>query len=1225
MKCFYSKFFLLLALVFNSFAVNAQTITIDSPNGVEGTSIAVSVDAESITDLTAFQWTIDYDPTKLTYTGCTNWATGTSVLDVTINDDGAGKLTFAYNNYPTVITGIDPSGKFFDLNFDIAGGTSGTTTTLVWSDDPTVRELSNTVPAEIIATWNNGTITINAANPTLSIEHVIGSPGNPVLVPVNALDLYDINAFQWTIEYDATQLTYVSVTNWAAGVNTAELVLNDDGAGKLTFAYNDYPNGFDIADGKFFDLNFNVDAAASGVTPLVWSDVPTARELSNSVPEVIIATWNSGSINNGRTWLGVVSSDWHTANNWSPPVVPTLADNVVIPEVDPANYYPVINNTTTAECADMIIEVNAVLTVGTIGKLTVHGTMQNNNGIDGLIVKSDATGTGSLILNSPAQGTVERFLNKTTTTQGQWFFIGSPVSSAPLSMFNLNNFYYYNEGVDDWWTGPDYYYNGGYGWQVPGTDLSVGTGYIYYYYQTTLAYTGDLNYSETGYTFNVNYTEHPGDAANSKPYTEFDGWNLLSNPYHSAIDWLKVGKTGLNNSVYYYDGSADNYVYYIDNGDGSGSGANGGSQFIPMGQGFFVKADNTAGGQLDIPNNARTHAADDFFKSNKRNSTADKYGPATELRFNINTNVGSDEGLIQFRKDRNTKAIYDGRYDAYKRFSWNEVMPQVYALSADESLRYAITSISPGETTQVVSLGYKLPENTEYTIQFSEFYDYYYDYLYLEDSKENKYVDLSKNSDYTFIAEKGLTDDRLKLHFGVNQPPAVTGEISDQFVTAESLFFLDVSGLFEDYDLLDEVTYIAEFADGTQLPNWLEFDAENKIFKGTPQNANFGSSQIVLKGRDNYGGSSQISFLLTVREKNYPPYIENPIDDQTAAYNRQWDFVIPANTFGDPNYNNQLTYTADYDAALDNWLHFDEAKQTFNAQPKNEHEGEYYLKVNVTDQLGETVSDSFRLQVVKPMEIAEYSREISACEDDELTITIEASGTNIKYQWYFEGEQIPDAVSAHYSISNVRQTHAGSYSCLVSDDYFEKMTDDMVLSLFEPINIYSHPSDINAVYGSTIVFSIGAEGSILDYQWRLDGNELEFDENILGVDTEALVIHNFTAEHEGIYDVIIFGECGQLVSGSASLNSDASKVEETAVGINLFPNPVNDILNITWDDEQYYVDIEFIDAVTGQLLFKDGIQKPQNLKFDISFLASGVYFVKISTDDSVETYKFVKQ
>jgi uncharacterized protein (DUF2141 family) len=146
----------LFILIFScSLGFSQATLTIVTVSGCAGNSISIPVQASGISDMTGFQFTISYDNTKLTYVNTTNWSGGTILDDILITPLN-GKITFVYSG-----GGINiPSGKFFDLNFNIINGSSGSSSVL-WSDDPTPRELSNSVPVIINCIYSNGGVNIN--------------------------------------------------------------------------------------------------------------------------------------------------------------------------------------------------------------------------------------------------------------------------------------------------------------------------------------------------------------------------------------------------------------------------------------------------------------------------------------------------------------------------------------------------------------------------------------------------------------------------------------------------------------------------------------------------------------------------------------------------------------------------------------------------------------------------------------------------------------------------------------------------------------------------------------------------------------------------------------------------------------------------------------------------------------------------------------------------------
>jgi len=90
------------------------------------------------------------------------------------------------------------------------------------------------------------------------------------------------------------------------------------------------------------------------------------------------------------TWTGTTSTDWGTASNWSPSVVPGSGDTATIPDVSGgSNRYPTI--TTSVTIAGLTINSGASLTIGSGGSLTLTGNFTNNGNF--------SAGTGTVAFN----------------------------------------------------------------------------------------------------------------------------------------------------------------------------------------------------------------------------------------------------------------------------------------------------------------------------------------------------------------------------------------------------------------------------------------------------------------------------------------------------------------------------------------------------------------------------------------------------------------------------------------------------------------------------------------------------------------------------------------------------------------------------------------------------------------------------------------------------------
>lgn len=78
-----------------------------------------------------------------------------------------------------------------------------------------------------------------------------------------------------------------------------------------------------------------------------------------------------------------------------------------------------------------------------------------------------------------------------------------------------------------------------------------------------------------------------------------------------------------------------------------------------------------------------------------------------------------------------------------------------------------------------------------------------------------------------------------------------------------------------------------------------------------------------------------------------------------------------------------------------------------------------------------------------------------------------------------------------------------------------------------------------------------------------------------------------------------------------SLPTGIKEIKEHNLGLEMYPNPTNDMLTIEFS-EPLSSPIE-IYSLSGQLVFSEGIKNTNKKTFDISFLSPGLYVVKIQT------------
>ena len=107
----------------------------------------------------------------------------------------------------------------------------------------------------------------------------------------------------------------------------------------------------------------------------------------------------------------------------------------------------------------------------------------------------------------------------------------------------------------------------------------------------------------------------------------------------------------------------------------------------------------------------------------------------------------------------------------------------------------------------------------------------------------------------------------------VDELPTVENEIPDQQATEDEAFsYTFPENTFNEPDG-DELTYTATLADGSPLPDWLNFDPDTRTFSGTPGNDDTGEIDIKVTAED--GDENEVSdvFKLTVAAVNDAPEV----------------------------------------------------------------------------------------------------------------------------------------------------------------------------------------------------------------------------------------------------------------------------------------------------------------------------------------------------------------
>ncbi|SFQ31775.1 DUF4394 domain-containing protein [Hymenobacter arizonensis] len=254
------------------------------------------------------------------------------------------------------------------------------------------------------------------------------------------------------------------------------------------------------------------------------------------------------------------------------------------------------------------------------------------------------------------------------------------------------------------------------------------------------------------------------------------GYQLLGNPYPSPIDWDLVGRTNVDAAVYVYRSTgqyAGTYSTYV----ADGTGTNGGTDQIPVAQGFFVRVSTPGSnnGQVSFANAARltTYASPIFQRS---------AATAPLVRLDLRGATGSaDEAVVYF--DAAATAGFDSSLDAYKLVGGNgplvasEIASPLTALSVN-----ALPALTAADV--VVNLRLQAGQAGTYTLRAAELLRLPAGtFAFLRDAQTGARIDLSTQPEYSFQLATGVSTGRFSLLLTQqavlsNAPAALTQQVS---------------------------------------------------------------------------------------------------------------------------------------------------------------------------------------------------------------------------------------------------------------------------------------------------------------------------------------------------------------------------------------------------------------------------------------------------------------
>ena len=185
---------------------------------------------------------------------------------------------------------------------------------------------------------------------------------------------------------------------------------------------------------------------------------------------------------------------------------------------------------------------------------------------------------------------------------------------------------------------------------------------------------------------------------------------------------------------------------------------------------------------------------------------------------------------------------------------------------------------------------------------------------------------------------------------------------------------------------------------------WLQINKVTGQIKGKPQNEDVGLHTFKIRASDQEGLYAEKEVEITIDNVNDRPYIKRAIPNISTSQDTSFKLTVKDNYFSDIDITNDpeeaLTFSLQYENQQRSWLQMDPLTGTLAGTPENSDVGEYYYKIKATDRSGESVEQSFYIDVENVNDSPNITKVLENIIEVQLKDDEEISNSDLEYSFY---------------------------------------------------------------------------------------------------------------------------------------------------------------------------------------------------------------------------------